>query len=203
MEAEWRAKIHGQQYLGEREEITIRQMLENHLNALLASKTLKGARTFMNVFQRYINIDVNASDFDQRELHRYRETRLKEGKKDSSIREHLLILSAAWRRVNNRIYNVPDLLLPRFTMQKQKTEYLSEADEDRLLNYLLSRAPHAAGTGDWRYEIHDVVVMLLDSGARYNEIARLEWKAVDLTRKTIELWRRGSKILCARHSMRT
>ena len=35
--------------------------------------------------------------------------------------------------------------------------------------------------------------MLLDTGARYNEIARLEWKAVDLARKTIELWRGKTK----------
>jgi len=143
----------------------------------------------MNVFARYVNIDVNASEFDQRELHRFREARIKEGNKDSSIREHMLILSSAWRRVNSKIYNVPELSLPRFTMQKQKSEYLSEADEERLLSYLLNRTPHASGTGDWKYEIHDVVVMLLDTGARYNEIARLEWKAVDLTRKTIELWR--------------
>jgi len=193
MEAEWKAEIHGQQYLGEREDITIRQMLENHLKASLAATTLKSARVFMNVFQRYVNIDINASEFDQRELHRYREMRLKEGKKDSSIREHMLILSSAWGRVNDKIYNIPELSLPRFAMQKQKTDYLSEADEERLLGYLLNRKPHAAGTGDWQYEVHDVVVMLLDTGARYNEIARLEWKAVDLGRKTIELWRGKTK----------
>jgi integrase len=189
MEAEWKAQIHGQQYLGQREDITIRQMLENHLRASLAVTTLKNARVFMNVFQRYVNIDVKASDFDQRELHRYREMRLKEGKKESSIREHMLILSSAWSQVNDKIYNIPELSLPRFAMQNQRTEYLSAADEERLLTYLLNRTAHAAGTGDWQHEIHDVVVLLLDTGARYNEIARLEWKAVDLGRKTIELWR--------------
>ena len=193
MEAEWRAHIHGQQYLGEREEITVRQIIENHLTASLAATTLKSARVFRNVFQRYVNIDVKASEFDQRELHRFREMRLKEGKKDSSIREHMLILSSAWGRVNDKIYDVPELSLPRFAMQKQKTEYLSEADEERLLSYVLNRKPHASGTGDWQHEVHDVVVMLLDTGARYNEIARLEWKAVDLARKTIELWRGKTK----------
>jgi hypothetical protein len=79
MEAEWKAQIHAQQYLGEREEITVRQILENHLKASLAATTLKSARVFMNVFARYVNIDVNASEFDQRELHRFREARLKEG----------------------------------------------------------------------------------------------------------------------------
>ena len=193
MEAEWKAEIHAQQYLGEREEITVRQIIENLLTASLAQTTLKTARNFLSVFQRYINIDINASVFDQRELHRYREARLKDGVQESSIRAHMLTFSSAWGRVNPKIYNIPELSLPRFAMQKQKTDYLSEVDEDRLLGYLLNRKPHAAGTGDWQYEMHDVVVMLLDTGARYNEIARLEWKAVDLGRKTIELWRGKTK----------
>jgi integrase len=200
MEAEWKSHIHGQQYLGEREEITVRQILDNYLKASLAPATLKNARTFLSVFQRYISIDVNASAFDQRELHRYREARLKEHKKDSSIREHMMIFSSAWRRVNSKIYNIPDLSIPKFAMQKQKTDYLSADDEYRLLTHLVTRTPRAAGTGEWQFEIHDVVVMLLDTGARYNEIARLEWNNVDLKRKTIELWREAPRS-CTRRSL--
>jgi integrase len=188
MEAEWKAQIHAQQYLGVREEITVRQILEIYLKAPLAPATLKHARVFINVLQRYIDIDVKASDFDSRELHRYREARLKEGNKDSSIRQHIRVFSSAWRRVDAKIYNVPEISLPKFSVPKQKTDYLSEEDEDRLLSYF-NRKPHASGTGDWQFEIHDVVVMLLDTGARYNEIARLEWKQVDLKQKTLELWR--------------
>jgi integrase len=189
MEAEWKAQIHGQQYLGEREDITVRQILETLLTASLAPTTLKTARTFVNVFQRYVNIEVRAADFDPRELHRYRDVRLKEGNKESSIRQHILVFSSAWGRVNSKIYNVPELSLPKFATQKQKTDYLSPEDEDRLLTYLLNRKPHACGTGDWQFEMHDVIVLLLDTGARYSEIARMEWKQIDLTRKTIELWR--------------
>jgi integrase len=98
------------------------------------------------------------------------------------------VLSAAWRRVDAKIYNVSELSFPKFSVPKQKTDYLSEEAEERLLTYLLNRAPHAAGTGDWQYEIHDVVVLLLDTGARYNEIS-LEWKQVDLKQKTLDLWR--------------
>lgn len=193
MEAEWKAAIHAQQYLGEREAIKVRQIIENLLTASLAKSTLKSARNFLNVFQRYVNIDVTASAFDQRELHRYREARLKDGSKESSIRAHMLILSSAWGRVNQKIYNIPKLSLPKFAQQKQRTDYLSEDEESRLRSHLLTRRPHAAGTGDWQYEIHDVVVMLLDTGARYNEIARLEWSNVDLKLKTIELWRGKTK----------
>lgn len=62
-----------------REEITVRQILENYLKVPLARTTLKHARVFINVLQRYTNIDAAASAFDQRELHRFREARLKEG----------------------------------------------------------------------------------------------------------------------------
>jgi integrase len=193
MEAEWKAQVHAQQYLGVREEITVRQILEAYLTAPLAPATLKHARVFVNVLQRYLNIDVNASQFDQRDLNRYREQRSAEGNKTSSIRQHMRVFGSAWRRIDPKLYNVPELALPKFSVPKQKTDYLSEEDEDRLLTYLLTRTPHASGTGDWQHEIHDVVVMLLDTGARYNEIARLEWNAVDLTRKTIELWRGKTK----------
>jgi integrase len=193
MEAEWKSQIHGRQYLGEREEITVRQIIANLLTASLAQTTLKTARNFLSVFQRYVNIDVNASAFDQRELHRYREAQLKYGSKESSIRAHMLTFSSAWGRVNPKIYNIPELSLPKFSQQKQKTDYLSEEDEGRLLSYLLTRKPHASGTSEWQYEIHDVVVMLLDTGARYNEIARLEWNNVDLKRKTFLFWRGKTK----------
>lgn len=189
MEAEWKAEIHARQYLGVREEITVRQILESYLKAPLAQATLKHARVFINVLQRYVSIDVNASVFDPRELHRYREARLKEGNKDSSIRQHMRVFGSAWRRVDAKIYNIPEITLPKFSVPKQRTEYLSEQDEDRLLGYLLTRKPHASGTGEWQFEIHDVVVMLLDTGARYSEIARLEWKQVDLKQNTLELWR--------------
>jgi integrase len=189
MEAEWKAQIHSQQFLGVREEITVRQLLDNYLKASLAPATLKHARVFINVLQRYVNIDCNASDFDQRELHRYREARIQEGNMESSIRQHMRVFRSAWSRVNEKIYNVPELSLPKFSVPKQKTDYLSEEDEDRLLSYLLNRKPHASGTGEWQFEMHDLVVLLLDTGARYNEIARLEWKQVDLKQKTLELSR--------------
>jgi len=41
--------------------------------------------------------------------------------------------------------------------------------------------------------MHDLVFMYLDTGARYCEIARLEWSQVDLKQKTIELWRNKTK----------
>jgi integrase len=38
-------------------------------------------------------------------------------------------------------------------------------------------------------DAYDLVVMLLDTGARYSEIANIEWTRLDLASRTIHLWR--------------
>ena len=39
------------------------------------------------------------------------------------------------------------------------------------------------------WDAYDLVVLLLDTGARYSEIAGLEWRQVDLKERTLHLWR--------------
>ena len=38
-------------------------------------------------------------------------------------------------------------------------------------------------------DAYDLVVTLLDTGARYGELAKIEWKQIDLDRCEIHLWR--------------
>jgi integrase len=189
MEAEWKTQIHAGLYLREREPISVNAMFDNYLLQPLAEATRRNARTFFRLFRKHTNCNVNAHEFNQGELEKYVQARRASGKKESGIRTHMLIFSGAWNRTNRKLYNVPELETPKIAMPKYATEYLTPEQEQKLTDYLLNRQPHAAGTGDWRYEIHDLIFMYLDTGARYCEIARLEWNQIDLKRKTIELWR--------------
>jgi integrase len=38
-------------------------------------------------------------------------------------------------------------------------------------------------------DAYDLVIILLDTGARYSEIANIEWSSIDLSDNTIQLWR--------------
>jgi integrase len=38
-------------------------------------------------------------------------------------------------------------------------------------------------------DAYDLVILLLDTGARYSEIANIEWSRIDLASRTIHLWR--------------
>lgn len=189
METEWKSQIHARMYLKDREPIIVSQMFDNYLLLPLATATLKGAKTFFRLFRKHTNCNVNAHEFNQAELEKFVQARRVAGKKESGIRTHILIFRGAWNQTNKKIYNVPALEAPKFKMPKYATEYLTSEQEERLSEYLLTRRPHACGSGDWQYEIHDLVFMYLDTGARYCEIARLEWSQVDLKNKTIELWR--------------
>lgn len=189
MEAEWKAQIHAGLYLHEKEPITVSQMFDNYLLQPLAESTRKNARTFFRLFRKHTNCNVKAHEFQQGELEKYVQARRAAGKKESGIRTHILIFMGAWNRTNKKIYKVPVLEHPKIKIPKYATEYLTPEQEQQLTDYLLHRQPHAAGTGDWRYEIHDLIFMYLDTGARYCEIARLEWNQVDLKNKTLELWR--------------
>ena len=60
---------------------------------------------------------------------------------------------------------------------EQKTRYLLEGEEERLLSNLPE--------GDSK----DLVVFLIDTGARYNEIASLPWNSVDKEFQWINLYR--------------
>jgi site-specific recombinase XerD len=193
MEAEWKAEIHGGVYLHNKVPITVSQMFDNYLALPLAESTKRSARTFFKKFRKHTNCNIKAHEFNQGELEKYVVARRAASKKESGIRTHILIFMGAWNRTNNKVYNVPVLEAPKLATPKYTTEYLTPDQEQRLTDYLLTRKPHACGTGAWRYEMHDLVFMYLDTGARYCEIARLEWSQVDLKQKTIELWRNKTK----------
>lgn len=189
MEAEWKAAIHAGHYISGKEPIKVAEMFDHYLTLPLAASTRKSAATFFGLFRKHTNCNVNAHELNQAELERFVQARRSAGKAESGIRTHMLIFRGAWNRVNNKVYNVPQLETPKIAVPKYATEYLTPEQEQQLTDYLLTRKPHASGTGDWRYEVHDLVFMYLDTGARYCEIACLEWSQVDLRNKTIELWR--------------
>ena len=81
-------------------------------------------------------------------------------------------------------------------------EFLGTKEEKRLLKEL---DPYREGKGLQPYakrseeikrnlwDAHDLVILLLDLGARLNEVQTLEWKDVDLKNKVIHMWRQKTK----------
>jgi integrase len=70
--------------------------------------------------------------------------------------------------------------------RKGKLRWLTVEEETRLIAALAERIVEGDKAAQ---DNHDLVVMLLDTGARYSEIAELPWRQVDLENGTLHLFR--------------
>lgn len=128
--------------------------------------------------------------------------RRSEGSSNATILHELSTLNQAIK-LNKKIGNpVPALSLQDIKKDNQlrpfkgRLRYLSKEEEVRLLaaldpeNYFVGFG--ALTTDDiytFRRDIYDLVIVLLDTGARYSEAAGLPWESIDLKKKTIALYR--------------
>ena len=83
-------------------------------------------------------------------------------------------------------------------MPKSSLRYLNQTEEVQLLAEL---DPSREGQGLPEFckrsdelkramrDAYDLVILLLDTGARYSEIANIEWSRINLSDRTINLWR--------------
>jgi integrase len=84
---------------------------------------------------------------------------------------------------------------------KQRLRYLTVEEEKRLLKELNPMRKIETGVSltdqNIRQQLqdnYDLVVLLLDTGCRLNEISHLEWKYVDLNDRKLHIWRRKNKV---------
>jgi len=128
--------------------------------------------------------------------------RRSEGSSNATILHELSTLNQAIK-LNKKIGNpVPNLSLRDIKKDNQlrpfkgRLRYLSKGEEVRLLA-ALDPENYFAGFGalttddiyTFRRDMYDLVIVLLDTGARYSEAAGLPWESIDLKNKTIALYR--------------
>ncbi len=198
MEREWKRTLHAQQFLGQRERITIREAVTllvdskrgtaNHRNLMGHARVLD--RTFRT--NRYFD-EVTTDDTER--LLRDRE---RERASPATIRHLFNLITAARKNAKRLGYQVSDFELPTVKMGKSRLRYLSLAEEARLLAELDPSRPipglppyerRRPSLIQQMWDARDLVILLLDTGARYSEIANIEWRHIQLDDRTIHLWR--------------
>ncbi len=109
-----------------------------------------------------------------------------EGAKPQTVKHGVNMLSQAIKLAKRNGYRVRTVEMPRITVQNQRVRYLSDPEQTRLLTVLQSRVTR---TDDRTRQALQLVLVLLDTGARYSEITSLRWDQIDLVNNTIRLWR--------------
>ena len=198
MEIAFKAKVHAEKYLGKKERIKFQAALA------LYKQSKKGIASYRNlvahetVLNRLLPVNKYIDDFTSRDMEGFKNARQAEGVGNEIIKYGFIIIRGTFKHAKKLGYSVSDPEFPTLKMPKGSLRYLNATEEQQLV---IELDPKREGKGLLKYEMrsdylkqvmqdaYDLVVLLLDSGARYTEIANLEWSKVDLIDRSITLWR--------------
>lgn len=198
LETQFRAEVHAEGILGKKRTLTLEAALTRFIATKEGTPNYKNLlvhrRSVLRILAGSISVEALRSD----DLETFKRRRLEEGCAAQTIKHGLNLIMSALRSAKRSGFDVPDLYAPTIKIANSKLRYLSLNEEARLLaeldpdregRGLAPRADRSPRTIQAMRDNYDLVVMLLDTGARYNEIARLSWDQIDLEARTIRLWR--------------
>lgn len=198
MEANWRKQLVEQNVFGSKERVTLKTALSMFCDskAQLASYShlMRYSKLILDLLasKKYID-EITSSD-----LERIRLNRIQLGYSNQTIKHIFNAVRGTIKYMSRMGYRISDVEYPKITLSKGKLRYLSFDEEKRLLEannptrLVKGMPPYGQRPKNTQREMNDLydfLVMLLDTGARYSELSTLTWQQINLTEKTIALWR--------------
>ena len=198
METEWKAKLHAEQFLGHRERLTVKQAIDQFCESKAGTPNYQSLLHYAKVLGRLLPVSKAISDLTAHDLERFKRDRLAEGAAPQTAKHNLNLIRGAWKFARKLGFHVNELEFPQIKLPKTPLRYLTAEEERRFLECL---DPMREGSGLRPFserdaelkrcmqDAFDLVVLLLDTGARYGEIANIEWTRINLAERSINLWR--------------
>lgn len=198
MERDWRDQVHAMMEMGERSRLTLKEALNGYVkdraNTSSAKHALQSARLLNAKFPTYLHID----EIQSWHLTKFKSLREQEGCAPQTIKHNFQVIrsSIQWARDNG--YMTRKLEYPKLKIDNKRLRFLSLEEEKKLLKELdpkleLRYRPtyenRSAKENKARQDNYDLTILLLDTGARYGEIASLLWDKVNVEDRSINLWR--------------
>lgn len=212
VEREMRNKIHSETYLGEAEEISLRDALIKYLEPRKKYSYYRGMESISRkMFGSKrdpkskkenpcygLPLGLFLHEIQTKHIERLVAKRKAEGDKPATIKHEIGLISSTLREMQRLGYKTNrDVVFPQLKTS-YRLRYLDSNDEAALLREL---DPKSARSGVKMPENrnpemqrnlqdnYDLVIMLLDTGCRYSEAANLPWTAVNLDAGTLNIYR--------------
>jgi integrase len=198
MEIEWKAKLHSEQYQGRKQRITLADAFHQYKLSKQGIASYRNLIAHESVLGRLLPMKKHIDELKSQDLEKFKRDRIEEGVGAESIKYGLLLIRGTLKFARQLGYQVSDIAFPQIKLPKNSLRYLSDEEERRLLVALdpmrqgAGLPPVAERSAEMQRSLqdaYDLVVLLLDTGARYSEIANIEWHRIDLASRTIHLWR--------------
>jgi integrase len=198
MELDWKSKLHAQQFLGQKERIGFFEALDQFCESKKGTPNYLCLNSHVRTLAQHFPKGKFLDDLTLQDLERLKRDRTQQGISAQTMKHTFNVIRGAWKYAKRTGYQVADLEIPQVKIPKYRLRYLSEDEERKLLKEL---DPKREGKGlkpfEERCEVmkrtmqdaYDLVILLLDTGARYSEIANIRWDQINLDEKVIHLWR--------------
>ncbi|MBL0423445.1 site-specific integrase [Ramlibacter sp. AW1] len=198
METEWKAKLHAQNFLGHRPPVTVGEAIKQYCESKTGTPSHAGLISSARIVCKIIPPGKKLDEITSHDLEKVKRVRLASGVGSQTIKHNLNLIRGAIKFAKRLGYATAEVEFPSIALGRSPLRYLSVDEETRLLREL---EPTRVGSGlaptsqrdveTMRnvQDAYDLVVLLLDTGARYSEIANIEWRRIDLETRTIHLWR--------------
>lgn len=198
MEREWKRQLHANQFLGQKERISFGDAIDGFIKTKQGIANHKNLLIQRCVIFRLYSVHRYIDEITSQEMERLKRDRFSEGVGDATVKHMFNLVRGAWKYARRMGYQVSEFQIPNIKTPKHRLRYLS-FDEEKLL--LKELNPLREGNGLRPYkeradqikramqDAYDLVIILLDTGARYGEIANIEWSNINLPDRSIRLWR--------------
>ncbi len=198
MEREMKVKIHSHQILGEKETIHFSDVMDMYLKSREGHPNHPSLTSQSRTLNRLFPVSHYLHDISNLDIEVFVQKRLREGVCNSTIVHIFNLIRGTWKYGRKMGYQTNELIFPILKLPKHRLRYLTTKEEQRLLAELNpKRDVNGLPLNHERPETvrklmednYHLVILLLDTGARYSEIATIEWDSINLKTKEIRLWR--------------
>jgi integrase len=193
-----RAEAHAEIVLGKKKPSSLEATLDRFVKTKIGCANYRNVVSQKRIILRTVNCSVPLTRVDQHLLENFRQLRMEQGCGPQTIKHGINCIVGAIRLAKKHGYECVDVEPPAIRIPNTRLRYLSFDEEHRLLAEL---NPKREASGMTSFEKRDpervrlmqdnrdLVILLLDTGARYSEIANIAWDRIDLANKSIRLWR--------------
>lgn len=198
IEARMRSEFHAGRMLGIKKSISFGETIDRFIETKEGRPNYKNLCSHRKFLFKHFRTGDPLRILDSEKLAKLSMAMTKQGYSPQTIKHRMNLIMGSIRMARRDGYETLDVFPPVIKLPTGKNRFLSKEEERRLLNELdPNRQPsefwNATAQSIDRRRTHqdnyDLVVLLLDTGARYSEIANIAWEQIDLTEKTIQLWR--------------
>ena len=198
MEREWKVKIHSQVILGNKAFIRYSEIMNMFIKSKEGTHNHKTLISQSKTLNRLFPVNSYLHEITNHDIEVFVQNRLREGVRNSTIIHIFNLIRGTWKYGQKMGYQTSELIFPVLKLPKHRLRYLTNEEEQRLLSELNPKRV-VCGLPEYNkrseamkacmQDNNDLVVLLLDTGARYSEIATIEWSSINLKTKEIRLWR--------------